>query len=180
MPDINDPTKNKSKTNEEKEELIAEEVADNEQVTQEPISKEAEMLDAARLEIDHWKNKYLRALADYENLEKRHQEHEMFMQNKIKKHFLTKFLDILDTIYQAEIFVNDPGLKMVKDNFLKILKEEHIEEMDLKGKEYDPYTSEAVDVVEDEKNKNKIIDVLSRGYKMGGEIIRIAKVRVGK
>lgn len=171
---------NTDKKTKPEEEEIREEVVETEQTVQEPAPKDNEMLDAARLEIDHWKNKYLRALADYENLEKRHQEHEAFMQNKIKKHFLNKFLDILDTIYQAEIFVKDPGLKMVKDNFLKILKEEHIEEMNLKGKEYDPYLSEAVDVVEDEKNKNKIIDVLSRGYKMGDEIIRIAKVRVGK
>jgi molecular chaperone GrpE len=131
-------------------------------------------------EAEEYKNKYLRALADYTNLERRTYDQIEKSQMRARKNLLSKFIDILDTLYQAEVFVKDAGLVMVKDNFLKMLKSEGIEEMDLKGKEYDPYLAEAIDVVEDEKNDNKVIDVISRGYKLGDEIIRVAKVRVGK
>lgn len=131
-------------------------------------------------QVEEYKNKYLRALADYNNLERRTAEQIENYQKRARKNLLSKFLDILDTLYQAEVFVKDPGLAMVKDNFIKLLKSEGVEELDLQGKEYDPYVAEAIDAVIDEKNDNKVVEIVSRGYKIGDEVIRVAKVKVGK
>ncbi|HLL61319.1 MAG TPA: nucleotide exchange factor GrpE [Candidatus Nitrosocosmicus sp.] len=175
---INDEDIEETISNDEQsEEAVVEEV-DPEAASNSDIDKST--IEAAKVEIEHWKNKYVRALADYENLEKRMADHVQILQIKSKKQLLNKFLDILDTIYQAEIFIKDPGLKMVKDNFLKILQEEQVKEMNLLGKEYDPYLAEAIEVVEDEKNKDKVVEVVSKGYMIGDDIIRIARVKVGK
>lgn len=149
---------------------------------QEPAKETAEneAIEAAGLEIEHWKQKYLRALADYANLEKRTHEHVQTLQSKGKKQVLNKFLEVLDTIDKAEVFIKDPGLKMVKDNFIKAFREEGVTEMNLVGKEYDPYLADGIDVVEDEKNRNKIVEVLNKGYMLGDEVLRVAKVKVAK
>ena len=131
-------------------------------------------------EVEEWKSSYLRALADYQNLERRTHEQIEAHQKKVRNHLLHKFLDVLDTIYQAEIFVKDAGLTMVKDNFLKALKEEGVEEIDLLGKQYDPHLAECIEVVPGPEKDNVIIEVASKGYKIGDEIIRPAKVKVAK
>src|SRR5437868_6415618 len=91
-----------------------------------------------KIESEEWKNKYLRALADYHNLEKRTLEQVEALQARTKKNLLHKFLEVLDTLYQAEVFIKDKGLVMVMDNFKKAIKDEGVEEMQLVGQEYDP------------------------------------------
>jgi len=128
-------------------------------------------------EIEELKNKYLRALADYQNLEKRVFEEKKEWEKKIKKEFFLKILPFIDNLEKAEVFIKDPGLKLVKDQFLQFLKTEGVEEIDLLGKEFDPNLAEALDVVEGEKD-NLIVDVIRKGYKIEEEILRIAQVKV--
>jgi len=128
-------------------------------------------------EIEEFKNKYLRALADYQNLQKRVLEEKKEWEKKIKKEFFLKILPFLDNLEKAEIFIKDTGLKLIKDQFLRFLKNEGVEEIDLLGKEFDPSLAEAVDVVEGEK-ENIVVEVLRKGYKIGEEVLRIAQVKV--
>jgi len=128
-------------------------------------------------EIEEVKNKYLRALADYQNLEKRVLEEKKRWEKKIKKDFFLKILPFIDNLEKAEIFIKDSGLKLIKDQFLQFLKTEGVEEIDLLGKEFDPNLAEAVDVVEGEK-ENLIVEVVRKGYKIEKEILRVAQVKV--
>src|SRR3990167_3633519 len=106
-------------------------------------------------ELETQKKLYLRALADYHNLEKRINEE------------------------KEEVFVKDAGLGMIKSQFYKILQEEGIEEIDIQGKQFDPEQAEAVDIVEGQE-ENKVADVLQKGYALSGKVIRPAQVRVTK
>ncbi len=130
-------------------------------------------------QIEEWKNKYLRALADYHNLEKRVEESRETIRKRANRDLLLRLLEILDTVYAAEVFIKDPGLKLVVDKFTSLLSQEGVTEIDLLGKEYDPFTAECTEVVPGEKD-NIVVDVVQKGYKQYDEVIRPARVRVSK
>ncbi len=126
-----------------------------------------------------YKNKYLRALADYQNLENRIATGHEDIRKNANKSLLIKLLTFLDGLDKAEVFVKDQSLKLIKENFEKILKSEGLEEIEVLNKEYDPYTAEAIDMVNGEKD-NIVVEVLRKGYKLNGVIIRVAQVKVSK
>ncbi|MFA5770438.1 MAG: nucleotide exchange factor GrpE [Patescibacteria group bacterium] len=130
-------------------------------------------------QIDEFKNKYLRAIADYQNLEKRVGEERFELMKMANKNLLIKILPFLDNLEKAELFVKDPGLKISKDQFLQILKETGLVEIDCLNKEYDPVFAEAVELVPG-KEENKVVEVLRKGYMFEDKIIRVAQVKVSK
>jgi len=136
-------------------------------------------LDKARKETNDFKNKYLRALADYQNFEKRVREEQETVRVKGKQEIFIQLLSILDSLEKAEVFIKDVGLKQVKDSFCQLLRDEQIEEINLLGKEFDPRLAEVVDVVVGERN-NIVVEVLRKGYRFGGKILRVAQVKVSK
>lgn len=141
--------------------------------------KETPLESELKEEIHKWKHNYLRALADYDNLERRTYQTNKASQEKIAKTILLKFLDVLDDIEQGNIFIKDKGLQLVKDKFIKILLEEGVKELEVIEKPFDPYTSECVEVIAGKKD-NTIIEVVRKGYILHGEIIRPARVKVEK
>ena len=130
-------------------------------------------------QIEEYKNKYLRALADYQNFEKRVYEDKEEIRTNANRTLIIKLLSFLDSLDKAEVFVKDANLKLVKDNFHKLLTEEGLEEIKVLGKEFDPYQAEVVDLVEGEK-ENMVAEVLRKGYSLNGKIIRVAQVKVTK
>lgn len=130
-------------------------------------------------QVEEFKNKYLRALADYQNLEKRIGEERFELMKMANKNLLVKILPFLDNLEKAEVFIKDQGLKISKDHFLQILKETGLEEMNILNKDFDPMSSEAVDIVPG-KEENKVVEVLRKGYKFEDKIIRVAQVKVSK
>ncbi|EKE14093.1 MAG: Protein grpE [uncultured bacterium] len=130
-------------------------------------------------QVDEFKNKYLRAIADYQNLEKRVGEERFELMKMANKNLLIKILPFLDNLEKAELFVKDPGLKISKDQFLQILKEAGLVEIDCLNEEYDPVSAEAVELVPG-KEENKVVEVLRKGYMFEDKIIRVAQVKVSK
>lgn len=130
-------------------------------------------------EINEYKNKYLRALADYQNYEKRVFEEKEELKKSANKELILKLLPFLDHLDCAELFLKDKGLKLIKDNFHKVLNEEGLEEIEVLGKQFDPHLAEAVDMIE-RKEDNLVVEVLRKGYKYNGRILRVAQVRVTK
>ncbi|OGK28705.1 nucleotide exchange factor GrpE [Candidatus Roizmanbacteria bacterium RIFCSPHIGHO2_02_FULL_40_9] len=145
---------------------------------QKPVEETAQLKEVKE-ELEKYKSAYLRALADYQNLEKRTAQVHNEVKKKTVHAMIGRFLDVIDDIEKAEIFVQDDGLKMIKNKLLSILQEVGVTEIELKGKEFDPHFAEAIDVVEGEED-DIIIDVLRKGYVLNGEMLRPAQVRVSK
>ncbi|KKP60089.1 MAG: Protein GrpE [Candidatus Roizmanbacteria bacterium GW2011_GWA2_34_18] len=143
------------------------------------IDKFTQEIDNLKQQAEEFKNKYLRALADYQNLEKRINQERFELMKMGNKNLLIKVIPFLDNLEKAEVFVHDPGLKISKDHFMQILKEAGLEEMDLLKKDFDPNLAEAIDIVPG-KDNNKIVEVLRKGYKFEDKIIRVAQVKVSK
>jgi len=138
-----------------------------------------EDIEKIKKERDEYKNSYLRALADYRNLEKRMIDERTELIKRADAALILKLLPFLDHLQKAEAFVKDDGLKIVKDDFVKILKELGLEEINVVGKEFDPHQAEAVDVIAGDKD-NIIVEILRKGYMFEGKILRIAQVKVSR
>lgn len=142
---------------------------------------ESSKVEVAKLkeEIDELRNKYLRALADYQNLEKRVEKEKIDFQKKANKNLILKFLEVLDDLERGEKFISDSGLKLIKEKFIKILEEEGVREIEVLGKVFNPQVAECIEVVEG-KRDNIVVEVLRKGYTLNGEVIRVARVKVEK
>ncbi len=142
-------------------------------------NKLKEEIEKVKKERDEYKNRYLRALADYSNFENRVVSEKGELVKSANTHLILKLLPLLDHLEKAEIFVKDQGLKIVKDDFVKVLKDLGLEEIDTVGKPFDPHVAEAVDVVAGEKN-DIVTEVLRKGYRFAGKVLRVAQVKVSK
>jgi len=136
-------------------------------------------LENLKNERDAYKNNYLRALADYQNLDRRVREEKDQIAKTAKINTILDFLPFLDNLEKAEVFIKDPGLKMIKDHFLQTLSDIGITEIDVLGKEFDPHLAEAVELMEG-KQDNIAIEVIRKGFMLGDRILRPAQVKVSK
>ena len=141
------------------------------------IEKLKKELVELKIQTENYKNKYLRALADYQNYEKRTEEERESLRQSANKNLILKLLTILDNLEKAEIFIKDTGLKLIKEKFQQILNEEGLEELQLVGKEFNPNFAEAIELVEG-KDDNIIKEVIRKGYLYKGKVLRVAQVKV--
>ena len=141
--------------------------------------KSKEEIESLKKQTEEYKNKYLRALADYQNFEKRVREEREEVVKSANKSLILKLLPFLDNLEKAEVFIKDQGLKLSKDQMEKALQELGLEELEVINKEYDPYTAEVIEIVKGDKD-NIVVEVIRRGYKLGDKILRVAQVKVTK
>lgn len=140
--------------------------------------KEEKELDILKQKIAELEDKYKRALADYQNLQKRTLEEKKEWLRLSNKELLLRILPILDTLILANSHIKDQGLSLSVKQFLDILKSEGVEKIETAGKSFDPKLMECVTTVEGEENK--VIDEVRPGFKIFDEVLRPAQVRVGK
>ncbi len=148
--------------------------------TKKPVADKTNTeIEVLKKQVEEFKNKYLRALADYQNLENRIKQEREWVVDNANRHLVLKLLPFLDNLEKAEVFIKDEGLKIAKDQLEKVLTELGLVEIEVLNKEYDPYTAEVIELVEGDKD-NMVTEVIRRGYKMGEKILRVAQVKVSK
>ena len=128
--------------------------------------------------IEEWKAKYLRALADYQNLEKRSHEDKQEIYRYAAERILLKLLPVLDTLEKAQNHLADTGLALVLKEFHAVLLDQGVGRIDVIGKEFNPHDMECVEVVEGEDNI--VVEEVLPGYTLHGKMLRVAKVKVGR
>jgi molecular chaperone GrpE len=120
---------------------------------------------------------YRRALADYQNLQRRTQEDQQRFVKLATAGIIERILEPLDHLEMAAKHMNDKGLGMVVQQFLKVLEEEGVKKIETSGKSFDHETMEAIDTADGEKDQ--VVQEQSAGYMMNGYVLRTAKVVVG-
>lgn len=123
-------------------------------------------------------NKYKRALADYQNLEKRVAEERGEWIRKANKELLLRLLPVLDTLMLAAKHSQDESLKVSIKQFLDILKNEGVVRIETMGANFDPNLMEGIGTVEGEKDK--VIGEARAGFLLNDSVLRPAQVTVGK
>ena len=123
-------------------------------------------------------NKWKRALADYQNLEKRITSQQTDFVKFACATFVAKLLPIIDDLQRATIHLNDSGLNLILSHLQDILKTEGIIEIAAQDHPFDPSSMEAVETVAGKKDM--VIAVVATGYQLHDKILRPARVTVGK
>lgn len=122
-------------------------------------------------------NKWKRALADYDNLQKRIQKEKEKFVKFSNAQLLDKLLTVLDDLERCEKHAKDKGVSLVCERFKDVLSGEGIQEIEALGKRFEPKTMDAVEIAPGPKNK--VVGVILKGYSLNGEVLRPAKVKVG-
>jgi len=130
-------------------------------------------------QIEDLTNKWKRALADYQNLEKRTVMQIADSAKYSAENIVAKLLPVLDTLEKAEEHLKDQGLSLAVASFRDVLKSEGAEKIDVLGKKFNPQEMECIEVVPSDK-EDEVVEELRSGYKLGDKVIRVAQVRVGK
>lgn len=119
-------------------------------------------------------DKYKRALADYQNLERNQSQSKLIEKSKI----ISKFLPLLDGLELTHQHTKDPVTDMMVKEFKKVLNELGISVIESQpGTQFDSLSMDCIEVVEGEKDK--VIETIKPGYKLGEIILRPAVVEVG-
>ena len=130
------------------------------------------------------KNKQLeeqlkRALADYQNLERRVEEERRLVGQLSSAILVERFLPVLDNLETAQSHLKDQGLEMVLKQFRDVLTQEGVSEIPSVGSHFDPHFHEATEVIQGEKD-NLVVKVIKKGYKINDKVIRPAQVVVSR
>ena len=167
-------SENKESTNEEKIES-----GDNLDIIDDGIKKLQE-------ENSDLKDKWQRALADYQNLERRTQVEISQRVSSKTNDLLLNFINIYEDFVRAENSlskekIDTSGIIAVIKNMESLLFENNIKPIDAVGEIFDPQIHEAVSMVVDETlDEGTITQEVSKGYISGKAILKPSKVIVSK
>lgn len=129
-------------------------------------------------ESDDWKGKYLRALADYQNLEKRSREMVDESRKFASEVMLLRLIPVVDTFKKAKEHIHDIGFDLAYKELTAVLAEQGVTTMQSLGKQFNPHEMECIEVVPG--NDNEVMEELLPGYLFRGKVLRVAQVKVGK
>jgi len=122
-------------------------------------------------------NKLKRALADYDNLEKRIEREKKDFLLFFSAQLIRKILVVMDDLERCQNHLGNDGLSLIIQKFQQLLKEEGVVEIQAVGQEFDPELMEAIETVDGPKGK--VVEVSLKGYLLNGKVLRPAKVTVG-
>ena len=152
----------------------------------EAIEEKIEIVDDNEDELSVYEDKLQRALADYQNLERRSQN-EISQKVRLKTNqLMLNFIGIYEDFIRAKSAltsdsVNTEGLDAVIKNMNTLLSENDIKAIDAIGEIFDPKLHEAVSIVKDDSlDDGTITQEVAKGYISREEVIRPSKVIVSK
>jgi molecular chaperone GrpE len=118
-----------------------------------------------------------RAIADYQNLERRVDENKREWVLSSNRSLVEKLLPVLDNLFLAQKHIQDDGLNLSIQKFLDVLSQEGVQRIETEEVEFDPNTMECVSVQEGEENK--VLEEVRPGYIMNDRVLRPSQVIVG-
>ena len=156
---------------------------DDEIDTEEPQSVDyKQKIDELNDLLEKEKQKSLRLLADYQNLEKQTIDRINARENKIVLDFLTVYEDFIraKNAYEKE-GGNVESLNSIIKNMESILDHYEVKPIEVEGKKLDPKLHEVVQEIEDDNNEEgTIVKEIAKGYIIRGKVFKYSKVCVSK
>ncbi|HWY80204.1 MAG TPA: nucleotide exchange factor GrpE [Candidatus Sulfotelmatobacter sp.] len=135
-------------------------------------------LEELKQQVQNFENNYKRALADYQNLQKRVQEEKSEWIRSANKELLLRILTVLDTLILAYQHTQDINVQVSMQQFLDVLKAEGVTKIESVGQEFNPQLMECITTEPGEDNK--VLEEIRVGFMMYDKILRPAQVKVGK
>ncbi|MDD3775693.1 MAG: nucleotide exchange factor GrpE [Sulfurovaceae bacterium] len=145
-------------------------------------------------ELQEYKDKYLRAYADFENTKKRLEKDKITAVNYANTSFAKDVLSVMDSFDGAVSSIDtiadsedSPVLQKIKEGILntheqlkKVLEKHGIIEIECEGC-FNPEVHQAIMQVESDAHENgAIVQVLQKGYTIKDQVLRPAMVSTAK
>jgi molecular chaperone GrpE len=143
-------------------------------------------------DLEQSKDKYFRLAAEFENYKKR-QAQQAILKDRYANEIIAKDLfTVIDSLEIALKHIDEDknsenfedfvkGIHLVHQQLIDVLKQHHIQKMNVLGENFDPIKHEAVAMIETDKvEENKIFSVFKAGYFLHDKVIRPAVVQVAK
>jgi len=150
------------------------------------IKKLKEELEKCKKEKEEYLEGWRRERADFLNYQKLQKE----ILEKEKKEQVNKLIkDLLRVLDSLDLAIENlkdknqdflKGLVLIRSQFFEVLKEYGLKELEVLGKKFDPFYCEAILEEESDKEPGTVIEVIEKGYQIGEEVLRPAKVKVAK
>lgn len=141
--------------------------------------------------IKELEDSLLRSKADFVNYRKRLEEEQSRLMKYCNEDLIKEMLPILDNFERAISMDDDnlldevskflAGFKMIYCNFVNILKDNGVVEIDGNNKPFDPIYHDAIMTEKrDGIEAGMVLEVLQKGYILKGKVIRPAMVKVSE
>jgi molecular chaperone GrpE len=182
---MNDPERPGSPTAEDAEDLGG---ADAGGPDGAPAAEAGGTVESLSAELERTKAAYARAMADYQNLQRRSREERAELARLTMKSLVLNYLPVLDDLSRAldsvgqhEELADHPwieGVRIVQRKFVSILEAAGVRAIEAGvGAPFDPQLHEAV--AYQPGALNQVVAVVQGGYTIDGAVIRPAMVVVG-
>jgi molecular chaperone GrpE len=157
-------------------------------------SETSDPLAEAQKDAADWKDKYLRAHADFENTKKRLAKDKSSAVAYANESFAKDVLSVLDSLDQAitsiegaegdsqsEVLIKmKEGIDLTYGQLKKVLEKHHIKEIPSEG-EFDPSLHQVIMQVESQTHQSgEIVQVMQKGYTIKERVLRPAMVSTAK
>ncbi|MAD31745.1 MAG: nucleotide exchange factor GrpE [Cryomorphaceae bacterium] len=177
--------------NQESPEQKSEETQEIDAETTEKQTVEADPVEKLKDEVQDLKDQNLRLYAEFENFRKRTAKERLQMMDSANKDTLAALLPVLDDFDRAlKNTESSPeneavleGLKLIQHKLGETLKNKGLIAMESTiGRAFDVEEMEAITQIPASSPElaGKVIDEVEKGYKIGEQVLRYAKVVVGK
>ncbi|CAG7557243.1 unnamed protein product [Fusarium equiseti] len=157
-------------------------------------------LQARDVEVKDWKDKCLRTVADFRNLQERTTREVKSAKDFAIQKFAKDLVDSVDNLDRALGMVPQEklnakdrpehledlanlyeGLKMTEDILMNTLKKHGLERLNPEGEKFNPNEQEATFMTpQPDKEDGTVFFVQQKGFKLNGRVLRAAKVGVVK
>ena len=141
-----------------------------------------------KTQFEEFKDKYLRAHAEMDNMKKRMQRDKQDIVKFGTERLLRDFLLVYDAIEKSismalELHPDDEnfiqGLRMTEKLMLETLKKNHVEPIETDNMPFDPnYHDAMMQVQRDDIIKGMVVDEIEKGFMLHDRVLRPAKVTV--
>jgi molecular chaperone GrpE len=139
----------------------------------------------AQRERDEYLDLARRAQADFENYRKRAAKEAAAAGERAKSGFVRELLPVVDNLERALASAGQDeqhlaeGVRLVHSELIAVLERNGVEQFDPKGERFDPAEHEALSMRDqDGAESGVVLDVVEKGYRTNGTILRPARVVV--
>lgn len=147
-------------------------------------------LEELKAQAEEQKDRYLRLSAEFDNYRKRTLKERSDLLKTASGDTLSGMLPVLDDLERAmasmqkatDVSAVLEGVKLIYSKLQEFLKNKGVVEIDAMNQVFDTDLHEALTKIPapSEDMKGKVVDVIQKGYKIEGKVIRYAKVVVGE
>lgn len=153
------------------------------------LNKTEEKIAELEIQVKEWQDKFLRKAAEFENFKRRTEADQFNLINYAAESFIVKLLPVVDDFERSlqhidknsNIDAVKEGIKLVYEKFLKVLEDQGIKKMKVKG---EPFNVEYHDALMQRKDdsvpSHTVLEEIETGYLYRDKVIRHAKVIVSE